>query len=170
MRYVSVLAVSALIVTGCMFGTENESDLPAHVGLWVNTLSPQTKDTTKNINLGSFVQEEMRIEMNIGETNTYELNVTYPESGETALNSVGSWSEANDTLYLDGSECRSLDSEGVLSKVECQVIPVPIEVENDIFLLSLKTLYPLAPSMGIDLPDYITGEMLEDVALAFERS
>ncbi|MFP4012996.1 MAG: hypothetical protein ACLFVQ_02850 [Chitinispirillaceae bacterium] len=163
MKTGSIIAASALILASCMFGTENESSVPEHVGFWVGSITPQTPQ------IGAFVQEEILIEMNIEETSAYDLNVTYPESARTALTSTGTWSQSNDTLYLNGTECTTFDEEGNPGQMECTVIPVPIEFYNDMFLLSLNTLVPLAPSMGITIPAVISPEMLDGVSLSFER-
>lgn len=158
MKIGQIIAASALILVSCM-----ENSLPEHVGFWVGSLSPQTPL------IGTLVSEKILIQMNIGESSIYDLNVTYPESGRTALTSTGTWSESNDTLYLDGTECITYDEEGNPSQMECTVIPVPIKIDNDIFRLSLSTLVPLAPSMGITIPALIGSEMLESVSLSFVR-
>ncbi len=162
----AVFALTAVLLFGC---AQTTTETPPYVGTWVGVLSPENpglQNFTPEM-LQMIFPEEIHVEMQIRANSEYDLLVTYPESNRTAFTNTGTWTMQKDTLYLTGTSCAIIDtSTNTMVDRECPVMTIPVNITDNVFDVSFKTLTPLAPVMGINLPPMFL-DMLSSITIAF---
>jgi hypothetical protein len=126
---------------------QKQKETPAFIGTWEYVLPAP---------MAVLIGEQFDIDVTINDdkNSTYSLNVFYTDNGDTALRHNGYWvlSNTEDTITLHGTNCAVYDTtlKQTITK-DCGLpVPVPINIANNVWTVSLGSLAPVAPSLGIN--------------------
>jgi hypothetical protein len=137
------LALTALLMVVCQEKSSNPAQTVQSeaIGHWYGKLIPVLGTPEDTVLINAIIRSD----------ETFNLSTTYATSGDTTLRYAGAWTQSNDTIHLAGSNCAIMDTTlDSLLPVACVPVAIPIDITNDVWIISVKDLTPVAAGLGVD--------------------
>jgi hypothetical protein len=144
-----MLSIAVLLINCGSDDTEQEptKETPAFIGTWEYSLPEYLASVLKK-------KFDIGLTINDDKASSYSLTAIYTDEGDTALIHNGYWVVSNsfDTVFLHGTDCAMYDTLNNIINDDCGLpVPVPINISHNVWDVSLGSLAPIAPSLGINL-------------------
>jgi hypothetical protein len=157
LRLFLIVSFFITLIVGCSSDPQHSvQSEPPFVGKWVGYMRA----------IPPYLNDSLRVSVEINNDSTFKLNAVYLTSGDTAIRDNGFWKNPiMDSVFLHGTDCAVFDtSKKVLKQLESCGNPAAIKIDinsnTNIWAIPLSSLSPLSVAFNVKLDDPVVIQLL----------